>query len=200
MNENPHRIVADAAGAVGQTEQDQLTAPPASIQSTHTKLGWALSYAKRAWHVFPLHSVRNGRCTCGHDCGKNAGKHPSVKGGFKAATADPSQIAAWWRKWPDANIGIATGKASGFFVLDIDGQQGLAALQRLVAENGPLPRTPVVKTARGWHLFFKMPESGVGISCSAGDGLDVRGDGGYVVAPPSIHVSGHVYKWCENVL
>jgi hypothetical protein len=197
-NEDPHRV-ASAAGAVGQTEQNQLTAPPASHQLPCTMIEWALAYASRGWHVFPLHTVRQGQCSCGHDCGKNAGKHPRVKGGFKAATTDPLPIAAWWAKWPDANIGIATGRASGFFVLDIDGPQGLATLQTLVAENGPLPRTPIVKTARGWHLYFTMPISGVGIPCSTGDDLDVRGDGGYVVAPPSNHLSGHVYKWCENV-
>jgi hypothetical protein len=80
--------------------------------SLKTHLDWALAYAYCGWHVFSLHSIRDGRCTCGQDCGKNAGKHPRVKGGFKAATIDARQIEAWWRKWPDANIGIATSPGS----------------------------------------------------------------------------------------
>jgi hypothetical protein len=166
---------------------------------TASLLEFALQYAGRQWCVFPLHSVQDGRCTCGRDCGKNAGKHPRVKGGFKVATADPRQIEAWWRKWPDANIGIATGAVSGIVVIDIDGATGRATLQRLVAQYELLPRTEHVKTARGWHLYFAMPPTCPPIPCSTGDGLDVRGDGGYVVAPPSRHASGHVYQWCEHV-
>ncbi len=156
----------------------------------------ALQFGGRKWCVFPLHSVRDGQCTCGRDCGKNAGKHPRVKGGFKAATTDAHQIDAWWRKWPDANIGIATGTVSGLIVIDIDGADGLGALKSLVAQHGTLPRTAIVKTARGWHVYFSMPAMCAPIPCSTGGGLDVRGDGGYVVAPPSRHASGHVYQWC----
>jgi putative DNA primase/helicase len=166
---------------------------------TVSMLESALQYAARKWGVFPLHSVQNGQCSCGRDCGKNAGKHPRVKGGFKAATTDPRQIEEWWCKWPGANIGIATGSKSELVVIDIDGANGLATLQSLVAQHGVLPRTAIVKTARGWHLYFAMPATGTPIPCSTGGGLDVRGDGGYVVAPPSRHASGHVYQWCEHV-
>jgi len=166
---------------------------------TASLLERALRYAARGLCVFPVHTVRNGPCSCGQDCGKDAGKHPRVKGGFKVATTDPKQIRAWWTKWPDANIGIATGAVSGIVVIDIDGPGGLAMLKQLESELGPLPSTPTVKTARGWHRYFKSPASGPAIPCSAGDGLDVRGDGGYVVAPPSLHASGHVYKWCDDV-
>jgi hypothetical protein len=198
MTNKPRRIVADAAGAVDQTGRNEFTAPFASLQS-QSKLVWALEYARHGLHVFPLHSIHNGRCTCGRDCGKNAGKHPRVAGGFKAATTNASQIEAWWRKWPDANIGIATGSTSGIVVIDIDGAGGLAALQSLVAQFGTLPRTLIVKTSRGWHLYFRAPASGIPIPCSADGGLDVRGDGGYAVAPPSVHVSGHVYEWRTDI-
>ena len=163
-----------------------------------TQLDWALAYANRGLQVFPLHSVQDGRCTCGRDCGRNAGKHPRVTGGFKVATTDARQIEVWWRKWPDTNIGIATGAVSGLVVIDIDGTDGLATLQSLVAQHGPLPRTAIVKTARGWHLYFAKPASCPPIPCSTGNGLDVRGDGGYCVAPPSRHASGHLYQWCEG--
>ncbi|MGO9849679.1 MAG: bifunctional DNA primase/polymerase [Methylocella sp.] len=167
--------------------------------SDSDKSAWALAYAKSGLAIFPLHSIRAGRCTCGRDCGKNAGKHPRVKGGFKVATTDARQIEAWWRKWRDANIGIATGVVSGIIVIDIDGADGLVALQSLIAQHGPLPRTATVKTSRGWHAYFAIPATCPPIPCSTGNGLDVRGDGGYVVAPPSRHASGHVYQWCCHV-
>jgi hypothetical protein len=61
-----------------------------------------------------------------------------------------------------------------------------------------LPQTLIVKTARGWHIYFKLPQD-IMIPCSSGNGLDIRGNGGFVVAPPSIHSTGHVYQWCTNV-
>jgi putative DNA primase/helicase len=197
MNENPHRVTPDAAGAVGQNECNQPTAPPASFQLLSAVGDWALAYASRGIHVFPLHSIRNGRCTCNRDCGKNAAKHPRVTGGYKVATIQAGQISTWWSKWPDANIGIATGAISGIVVIDIDGPQGLATLQEFVSKHGPLPHTATVRTARGWHRYFRIPAGKV-IPCSTGTGLDVRGDGGYVVAPPSVHATGAVYRWCED--
>jgi putative DNA primase/helicase len=173
--------------------------PKFTSGANSSHLGWALAYAYRGWYVFPLHSIRDGRCTCGQDCGKNAGKHPRVRGGFKVATTDTRQIEAWWRQWPDANIGIATGAVSGIIVIDVDGEKGLATLRALVAQYGALPRTAIVKTARGWHWYFLMRARCERIPCSTGDGLDVRADGGHVVAPPSRHASGHIYQWCEHV-
>jgi putative DNA primase/helicase len=195
-DENPHRIVADAAGAVDQTRRNQSIAPVQRQQSEFAKkIHWALAYASLGFRVFPLHSIRDGRCTCSRaDCGKNSGKHPRVKDGFKVATADALLIEAWWRKWQDANIGIATGATSGIVVLDIDGSKGLESLRLLEAKLGPLPLVPTVQTARGVHRYFKYAPGEI-IRCSTGDGLDVRGDGGYAVAPPSNHLSGHTYRW-----
>jgi len=138
--------------------------------------------------------MRDGRCSCSKDCISPA-KHPRVKGGFKAATTDPEVIRAWWAKWPDANIGIATGRVSGIIVYDIDGDEGRATLAAARGQ-GMLPPTPYVITSRGFHLYYRLldPESGE-ISCSTGGGLDIRADGGYVVAPPSVHATGHVYRW-----
>jgi putative DNA primase/helicase len=196
-DENPHRIGADAAGAVNQTDPDDSTAPSSLLQSRFAKIDWALAYAGCGLHVFPLHSIRDGRCSCGKDCGKDAGKHPRVKGGFKVATTDHALIGAWWTKWPEANIGIATGAISGIIVIDIDGPKGLETLRRLEAEIGALPLGPTVKTHRGFHRYLKSVR-GEFTKCSAADGLDVRGDGGYVVAPPSGHLSGHTYRWVTD--
>ena len=111
------------------TNKPNALANPNCDADLKTRLDWALAYAKRGLAVFPLYSIRDGHCTCRRDCGKNAGKHPAVTGGFKVATTDARQIVAWWSKWPDANVGIATGAVSGLVVVDIDGINGLAFLK-----------------------------------------------------------------------
>ena len=148
----------------------------------------ALQYAGRGWRVFPLHHIVNSKCSCGRSCA-SPGKHPRVKGGFKAATTDVAQITAWWSKWPEANIGIATG--AGLTVVDLDGPEGAAQLATMVAENEPLPRTLTAQTGRGYHLYFRAE----GLGSSARGKVHIRGEGGYVVAPPSNHLSGNHYKW-----
>ena len=114
---------------------------------------------------------------------------------------DAQWILEWWSAYADANVGVATGDASGFFVLDIDTKGGgHDTLINLMGRHGELPETWVVETGSGGlHLFFRMPD-GIDVRNSAGavgPGVDVRGNGGYVVAPPSLHASGRRYRW-EN--
>jgi hypothetical protein len=154
----------------------------------------ALKYAKNGFFVFPLHSICDGKCTCGNaDC-KDPGKHPRTAHGFKDATIDLRQVEEWWTRWPQSNIGVAAGP-SGLFVYDVDGDEGAATLNALVAEHGALPQTKVVRTARGRHIWLQKPDGCGHIPSSTGDGLDVRADGGYVIAPPSLHHSGRRYEW-----
>lgn len=156
----------------------------------------ALAYAREGWPVVPCHSVRNGRCSCGKsNCG-SPGKHPRTKNGLKDATTDPGKIRAWWTRWPDANIGLRLG--DGIFVADVDGPEGEAFL----AEHG-LPETLTARTGldgdfRGRHLYLYAPE-GVVIRNRAriAPGLDVKGDDGLVIAPPSLHGSGVRYAWVD---
>jgi len=120
------------------------------------------------------------------------GKHPRTKNGLKDASTDPNQIQTWWLRWPQASIGLVTGAASGTFVVDADNEPARQKLD----EFGVLPPTRTVKTARGWHLYFRYPTDGVirndaGKLCS---GIDIRGEGGYVLAPPSLHPSGVRYE------
>src|SRR5690349_1181902 len=102
------------------------------------KVKYALFYADLGMAVFPCHSIRQGLCSCGKVC-KKPGKHPRTPNGFKDATTDPEVIRQWWEKRPDANIGVRTGRESGIWVLDVDGQEGIEALAKLEAEWGPLP-------------------------------------------------------------
>lgn len=104
----------------------------------------ALFYAQKlGFPVFPLHSVKNGVCSCGKpSCDTNAGKHPRTPHGFKDASLEESEIDSWWQRWPDANIGIPTGKISGLIVLDIDPRNGgNDSLDALLEIHGPLPDT-----------------------------------------------------------
>ncbi|SRR5579871_3853177 len=161
----------------------------------------ALEYAQMGWQVIPLHNPIDGRCSCGKsDCG-SVGKHPRTPHGLKDATKDLAIIENWWTRWPEANIGVCTGRASGLVALDVDPRhQGNESLYEVVEKYRDLPNTVESKTGGGGkHIFFRRPsrEAHVGNKANLGDwpGLDVRADGGYVVAPPSLHASGGTYQW-----
>jgi hypothetical protein len=160
----------------------------------------ALEYAKLGWSVFPCCPIRNSCTGCGWaDC-KSPGKHPLISGGFKNATRDLEQINEWWTRWPDANIGIATGTASGFFALDLDGEPAFRELEKLQAQFGKLPKTMTVKTCKGVHQYYCSVKDTTIRSRGRIDNLpiDVRGEGGYVVGPPSNHKSGSQYSWIHS--
>lgn len=165
-------------------------------------LQWALEYAGRGWHVFPCHSVDGeGRCTCGNLRCRAPGKHPRTEHGLKDASTDLQVIRAWWATWPQANVGICTGPASGLLILDVDpGHGGNESLGKLEAEHGELPKTvEAVTGGGGWHEYFRYP-AGVSVKNSAGrlgPGLDIRAEGGFVIAPPSVHISGNRYAWTK---
>jgi hypothetical protein len=104
-------------------------------------------------------------------------------------------IRQWWKDEPACNIGVAMGTVSGVFAVDID-DDGESELRKLEAKLGRLPNTVEVITARGRHLYFQMPEGPIDNSAGkVAPGIDVRGDGGYVLAPPSVHPSGKLYSW-----
>ncbi|MGH3370991.1 MAG: bifunctional DNA primase/polymerase [Nocardioidaceae bacterium] len=161
----------------------------------------ALAYATRGWAVFPCHSPAGppGTCSCCRSDCASPGKHPRVAGGLTAATTDRSTIERWWRHWPSANLAIRTGAVSGIVVLDIDpGHGGDETLSSLLDEHGSLPPGAVVRTGSGGrHIYFAHPGGLIRNDAGRrfGPGLDIRGDGGYVVAPPSRHTTGPRYRW-----
>ncbi|WP_041725824.1 bifunctional DNA primase/polymerase [Caldicellulosiruptor acetigenus] len=164
-------------------------------------LRMAISYVERLdWAVFPVHSVIDGKCTCGKENCPNAGKHPIgalVPNGVKDATKDINKVKEWWTKKLWANIGVATGKISGFFVIDVDGEIGKEELRSLELEHSKLPDTVEQLTGSGGkHILFKYP-SDVVIPNKVGfiPKVDIRSDGGYIVVAPSIHKSGNQYMW-----
>jgi hypothetical protein len=151
-------------------------------------LDWALAYARLGWRVHP--------CRPGE-------KLPILEKWQERATRDVTLIERWWGRTPDANIAVATGPGSGVFVLDVDGPEGERALVDLERRHGPLPEWYPMQwtgSGRGWQAFFAWPE-GREIRNSAGrlrPKIDVRGDGGFVVLPPSRHPSGNLYAWATD--
>jgi Bifunctional DNA primase/polymerase, N-terminal/Primase C terminal 1 (PriCT-1) len=160
----------------------------------------ALSYAQQGWPVFPVHSARAGRCSCGDSHCRNVAKHPRTRHGLKAATIEIDAIRAWWADWPDANVAIRTGTESGLIVLDVDPRHGGDdSLLALFKEYGHPPITiEVVTGGGGRHLYFAHPGGVIPNRAGLRPGLDLRGDGGYVVAPPSSHASGTNYHWADG--
>lgn len=156
----------------------------------------ALELAREGFRVFPLRGIVNGKCTCGKAGCASPGKHPVIAGWQQAATNDEAAVKTMFAPYPSANIGIATGK--GLVVVDLDGPEGLAALEQWETKYGPLPPTRRVRTGRGMHLYFHCKEA---LGNSAGriaPHVDIRGDGGYVVGPGSVHASGRIYQWEDS--
>jgi hypothetical protein len=159
-------------------------------------LAAALSYAtERGWDIFPAPP--------GEKKSYKSAKHSN--GAKWGKTRNPEQIRKDFRKWPDANIGIPTGKDNGFWVLEADtlkghNVDGIASLRRLEEKHGPLPKTLMAESPSGsLHYYFNWPK-GVEIKNSASSiapGIDVKGEGGMVIAPPSVRDDGE-YRWLNN--
>lgn len=164
-----------------------------------TPLDYALAYAARGWRVFPIYECRatGTQCACGNRKCTSPGKHPRVKNGVKDATVDQIAIRAWWRQWPEANVGVATG--AGLMVVDIDPRHGGDdTIDALRAELGAWGDTVEALTGGGGrHIYLSIPDGVVTRNSASelGAGVDIRTDGGYVVAPPSNHATGGVYRW-----
>jgi len=156
-------------------------------------------YAKAGFHILPLYEPTFEGCTCGRNCGSAAGKHPRTRGGVYAATDDSRAVSSWWGRWPEANIGIATGTASGILVFDIDPRNGGQDSLDDLRDEMTFPETLTSVTGGGGnHLFFQAPSAG-SVNRTL-RGIDIKSDGGYVVAPPSIHASGAHYRWKTKTL
>jgi Bifunctional DNA primase/polymerase, N-terminal/Primase C terminal 2 (PriCT-2) len=159
----------------------------------------ALTYAKLGFAVLPIHSATDGQCSCGKLHCKSAGKHAVsslVPHGVKEAIKDLDTIRRWWDRYPSANVGIAAGRVSNVVVIDIDGIPGRETLRYLVGDHSPTTDWTVTTGRKdgGAHLYFRYPERGTVPSYKYG-GLEVRSDGQYIVAPPSVHQSGNHYSW-----
>jgi hypothetical protein len=142
----------------------------------------ALQYAARGWPVFP--------CTA-------SGKTPLTAHGLKDASTHREHVWAWWKCWPQANVAIVTGPASGLLVVDLDGPKGRRSWERLTAEHGRVSTLVSLTGGVGVHALFAYPDD-LELGNTAGRlgaGIDTRGQGGYIIAPPSLHAAGRPYRW-----
>ena len=150
----------------------------------------------KGWAVIPWHDAAAGHCSCylKKACTK-PGKHPRPQKWTEKGSRNADQIVKWWNQWPNANVGIVTGQPSGVFVLDFDVRNGgRETLENLFKDFPEIADTFRVKTGGGgWHLYFQNPEGGVKTDQNVMPGMDVRGDGGGVISPGSVHESGGVY-------
>ncbi len=176
---------------------------------------WALAYLARGWSVVPIHTVGlrsreapgdagsihvgsgEPSCSCLRaDC-PSAGKHPRIRWeAYTRSRPSAELVNDWFRRWPEANVGVVTGRVSGVIVLDIDPRNaGEASLLELEATVGVLPSTATVLTGGGGRHLWYLSGEAIVPSRPLGPGLDLKGEGGLVVVPPSLHMSGHRYCW-----
>jgi hypothetical protein len=167
-DEDRANAILAAVNAEDEATHARLTAPDALANAAR----W---YAAQGVRIFPL---------------KPGDKVPATRNGFKDATTDPEQVAAWWARTPQANIGLPTGIT--FDVVDIDGPTGYASLSEL----GVPDHLGSALTPRGRHYYI-TPMEGRGNKAALKPGIDYRGAGGYVVAPPSRRSDGGIYRWVD---
>jgi putative DNA primase/helicase len=142
----------------------------------------ALDYLNGGFSVIPI---------------KSKGKKPIVEWKqFQKEKATREQIAYWWQKYPKANIGIVTGSVSGIVAIDCDSKKAAKEFEKAYPEA---KKTRQVVTGKGRHFYFGWTD-GIrnNVASRLGHGIDVRGEGGFVVAPPSIHPNGKRYSWCSS--
>lgn len=152
----------------------------------------ACDYKRRGFSVIPLYT----------DLPEHMAERQELRGKYpigawkkyQTELATDAELQEWFYPYDDRNVGLVTGELSGIVVLDIDSEEGYA----LALKNG-LPDTPMAETGRGWHLYYKFKEGARNFQKRADlPGIDLRGEGGYVVAPPSVHKSGVNYQWVEG--
>lgn len=183
-------LSAPSEEKVCEQEPSEMTAEPDMLAA-------AEDLARNGYAVIPLYEPsKDGICTCraGASC-DSPGKHPRISAWQQKASRDPRQIRKWWEKWPKANIGIATGSPSACIVLDIDVSKGGGAGFAALLETCDLPDTLEIQSGSGAHLYFAYEGEDIKNSaCKIGEGLDIRGQGGFIVACPSFHASGRRYQ------
>lgn len=163
-----------------------------------TRIDYALKYLELGWAVLPLYGLGPNGCACGDPSCKSPGKHPHrdlVPHGVHDASKDADRVRDWFTRVPNANIGVATGAASGFDALDVDPRNGgddtLADAEH---ENGRLPDTALQLTGGGGYHYLLEHDRDKRMR-SPGRGVDIKSTGGYIVVEPSSHASGGTYAW-----
>ena len=153
------------------------------IQGDSAHLDAALGYLKRGWAVVPA---------------SERAKRPIVRWQrYQHEMPTEKQLIGWYERWPQANLAVVTGRISGIVVVDIDPRHGGAeSLAMMEARHGALPETVESVTGGGGrHVYFAYPGREVRNRVGLAPGIDMRGDGGCIIVPPSVHPSGKRYRW-----
>ena len=161
----------------------------------------ALAYAEKGLSVIPCHHILgDGSCSCGNKDCSSKGKHPrSTWKGKQKERLTEAGLRSRWKEHPDSNIGIVTGEISQVIVIDIDGKKGLESLEAIGLTLETMPMTPTAHTGGGgYHLYYRYSEGAARTKVGVLDKVDIRADGGIVIAPPSLHQSGKRYAWLED--
>lgn len=167
-------------------------------------IGQAASNMGDTAHLFPVHGITEHlQCTCGKENCPNAGKHPFSAHGVLDSTNDIVKLAELFKYRTDLNLAMATGEKSSILIIDIDGNKGgWKSLAKLEEKYGELPNTPTSITGNGNHRFFDVPSVKISNRSNAlgaeYPGIDVRSNGGYIVIPPSRHITGKFYQWMAD--
>ncbi len=146
--------------------------------------------------IIPIHKIRSGSCTCNNPDCNSPGKHPAIPNWreFQSRRPTGEELARWRKQFPGCNWAVITGQVSGVIVLDVDGPEGEKSIR-----SKHIPLTWAVQTGKGAHYYFRHPGFPVQNGVRVLPGVDIRGDGGYVVAPGSVHASGKKYEWIPGM-
>jgi Bifunctional DNA primase/polymerase, N-terminal/CHC2 zinc finger len=184
------------AAAETTAGRGKLSRVSATIEQTVGVGDAALAYCRRGWSIVPMHAPADGGCSCGRGGCAAIAKHPRVSWEARMeVAATEKEVEEWWRRWPHANIGVVTGCVSGIVVLDVDPRSdGALALGALEERWGALPGTLEARTGgSGRHLWFSFDEELS--SAVLAPGLELKAERSVVIAPPSVHATGHRYVW-----
>jgi putative DNA primase/helicase len=166
------------------------------MSSEDSVLEYALKYAQLGRKVIPVtYPQSDGTCSCRKLECNAPGKHPAIKGWQDAATTDEAVIRKWFEADQNLNVGFITG--DGLLLFDVDPRNGGdESLKALLEQIGPMPLTPEVRTGGGGsHFYFLCDGKAKSTASKTLKGLDTKGDGAFIVAPPSRHLSGNRYSW-----
>lgn len=177
-----------------------LVKPTGRRDKNHSVLDAALGYAIRGWYVLPVYGIdKYGNCTCGGKANCKPGKHPMLSNWQTRASKSLNTLTKWWTQSPDANIGICCGK-SRLVVIDVDPKNsGDQTFTQVLKDFPEVGKTLTAKSGSGGRHYYFTVLRGISVKndtgTKLGPGIDIRADGGLIIAPPSKHLSGGTYAW-----
>lgn len=149
-------------------------------------------YISYNWKIFPIHTIIHNKCSCNNPNCSSPAKHPLIFNSFRSATSNLALIKSWFNKYTHCNWAIATGQTSNLIVVDVDiDKNGVKSIEPL-----KMPITYTVLSGHGYHYYFKLPPKYHNLRSFTAilPGIDIKSNGGYIVAPPSKHINGQNYE------